>query len=244
MRIALTLHTSQTAPKRLSLRVGYVPYLQRLGLTPILLPNDVLDVPAYLDALDVQGVVLSGGGDVDPALYGQANTYSDHIAPERDATEFAVLDYALARHLPVLGICRGAQVLNVYFGGGLVQDIANVLGSPLDHYRGTPHPVRIVDQRMAETLGVDTLDVNTYHHQGITPELIGHGLRIFAISAVDGLVEGFYHTRHPILGVQWHPEKEAPARRYDVPLFRRFFRGELFLSGAHNVPHISDTQHP
>ncbi len=234
MRIALTLHTSPVPPKRHSLRVGYVPYLQRLGLTPILLPNDVLDVPAYLEALDVQGVVLSGGGDIDPAHYGQANTYSDHIAPERDAAEFAALDYAVARDLPVLGICRGAQVLNVYFGGGLVQDIANELGSSLDHYRGTPHPLHIVDRHMAEALGVDTLEVNTYHHQGITAELLGRGLRAFAVSEVDGLVEGFYHPRHPILGVQWHPEKETPSREHDVRLFRRFFQGTLFLQRKHS----------
>ncbi len=233
MRVALTLHTSQTPPKRLSLRVGYVPYLQRLGLTPILLPNDVLDVPAYLEALDVQGVVLSGGGDVDPAHYGQPNTHAHHIAPERDAAEFAALDYALARHLPILGICRGAQVLNVYFGGRLVQDIAQVLGSPLDHYRGTPHPVRIVDRRMAAALGAERLDVNTYHHQGITAELLGSALRAFAVSEVDGLVEGFYHTRYPILGVQWHPEKETPSRPHDVRLFRRLFQGELFLQRRH-----------
>jgi len=234
MRVALTLHTSQADPKRLSLRVGYVPYLQRLGLTPILLPNDVLDVPAYLDAVGVQGVVLSGGGDIDPAHYGQTNSYSDHIAPERDAAEFAALDYALARHLPVLGICRGAQVLNVYFGGGLVQDIARVLGSPLDHYRGTPHPVRVVDRRMAAALGVDALEVNTYHHQGITRDLVGRGLRVFAVSEVDGLVEGFYHARYPVLGVQWHPEKETPSQAYDRRLFRQLFEQKVFwLSAVH-----------
>ncbi len=228
MRVALTLHTSQSAPKRLSLRVGYVPYLQSLGLTPILLPNDVLDVAAYLEALEVQGVVLSGGGDLDPRSYGEANTYSEHIAPERDATEFAALDYALARHLPVLGICRGAQVLNVYFGGGLVQDIPRVLGSPVDHDGGTPHSVRIVDRGMAESLGTDTLEVNTYHHQGITRERLGRDLRAFAISEVDGVVEGFYHLRYPVLGVQWHPEKETPSREYDRRLFRQLFAQRVF----------------
>lgn len=230
MIIGVTQHTGQSEPQRDMIRTNYVPYILRLGHTPVVIPNNLPDVGAYLDTLNITGLVLAGGGDLDPARYRQPNTHSEHIAPQRDRTEWALLDLALARGLPVLGICRGFQVINVYLGGGLVQDIPSSLETPVPHHvEGATHPVALTDARIAAVAGKHTLTVNTHHHQGVTRDLLAPGLDVFAISPADDLVEGYAHRERPILAVQWHPERpDCPSCEADVTLFRRLFAEGAF----------------
>jgi putative glutamine amidotransferase len=212
------------------IRTTYVPFLQGFGLTPVLIPNNLDDVRAYLDALHIRAVVLSGGGDLDPARYHQEDTHSEHIAPERDRTEWALIDAALARDLPVLGICRGLQVLNVYFGGGLIQDIPSTLNMTIDHKtEGEFHEVEIVDPRITDLIGTAHITVNTHHHQGVTRDILAPGFDVFAVSPSDPLIEGMMHCERAILAVQWHPERpDCPSCDQDRVLFRRFFEDGAF----------------
>lgn len=206
------------------LRQAYVPFLEELGIAPVLVPNALRDPAVYVCALGLTGVVLTGGGDVVPARYGQPNRGSRGLSAQRDAVEWALLDLALARGLPVLGICRGLQVINLYFGGGLIQDLPTHGGRYLAHESDEPHEVTLTHAATAELLGVHALHTNTHHHQGVTAAELARDLLPFAVCA-DGVIEGLLHPTLPVLAVQWHPERPTPSAGHDRRLFAHFLAG-------------------
>ncbi len=146
------------------------------------------------------GLLLPGGGDVAPGRYGRENRGSAGIDEERDALEFAALETALRRGIPVLGICRGCQLLNVAFGGTLFQDIP---GHRQQEEGDLLHPSHTVDAMLVSLYGEDFL-INSSHHQAV--ERPGKGL-IPVQWAPDGTVEAIRHESLPVFGVQWHPER-------------------------------------
>ncbi|MQS11484.1 gamma-glutamyl-gamma-aminobutyrate hydrolase family protein [Streptomyces kaniharaensis] len=185
----------------------YTAYVQDSGGIAVLLPPDAPerapDVLARLDAL-----VIAGGPDLDPAFYGSApHPRTEVDSPERDVWETALLRGALAAGIPLLGICRGMQVLNVVCGGTLVQHLPDVVAA--DVHGGTPgkygtHPVRPVPGTLLGGLLPESeLDVPTFHHQAV--DRLGAGLRVSA-HAPDGTVEAVEGPGFT-LGVQWHPEQ-------------------------------------
>ncbi len=157
------------------------------------------------------GVVLPGGGDVDPRRYGgnpDAPCYD--VNPEQDALDFGVFAEALGRGIPVLGVCRGLQVINVAFGGTLIEDLApsTVVHTPGDDGCGVPewswHPVALApNTRLRAQLGVDSVSVASGHHQAIGT--LATPLRASAVAA-DGIIEAVEHESLPVVAVQWHPE--------------------------------------
>lgn len=184
---------------------AYLEALTSQGLAYVLIPPQP---EAALEGLlrHLDGVLLPGGGDVDPALYGEEPLPElGEVDPKRDGLEVFLARYAAERGLPLLGVCRGIQVLNVALGGSLHQD----LQSPIQHYQKAPwgtlgHSVRQVGKSPLEGLFPETFRVNSYHHQGV--KALGQGLRPVAV-APDGLVEAVVLEGHPLfLGVQWHPE--------------------------------------
>ncbi len=202
----------------------YIEGVNRGGGTAVLLPpqpggTEVAD--RVLDGID--GLIITGGRDVNPESYGQQrHPTTDEPMGERDAWEFALLNAALRRQMPVLGICRGAQVLNVALGGTLHQHLPDVLGHTR-HQRGnavfSTSTVRTVaGTRLAALIG-EASDGQCYHHQGI--DRLGDGLIVSARDIADGVVEavelgaGGQGGAHFVLGVQWHPEE----RLDDVRLF-------------------------
>lgn len=149
------------------------------------------------------GLILAGGGDVDPALYGQPNLGSADVDLRRDLAELALLDEFLSRGKPVLGICRGHQLINIWAGGDLIQDLgdrAAAHGGETDRV----HPVRAAEGSLMEQLYGDSIWVNSSHHQGVGR--LGRGLRLTALSE-DGVVETMEHRTLPLISVQFHPER-------------------------------------
>jgi gamma-glutamyl-gamma-aminobutyrate hydrolase PuuD len=157
------------------------------GMTPVLVPNILADVSAFLDAAHPRLLILTGGDD--PGAPG-----------ERHATESRLIDYALLRALPILGVCRGLQVLNLRFGGRLTEIAGHV---------ATMHEIA-VDAPFRDAYGAHET-VNSYHALGITPDGLAGALAPFARDA-SGAIEGAYHRAHPLVGLMWHPERAgAPA---------------------------------
>ncbi len=184
----------------------YVESVERAGGRALVVPPSTDAVEETLDALD--GLVLSGGIDVDPAAYGaQAHSTTDEPQAHRDAGELALLRAALERDMPVLAICRGFQLLNVVRGGDLVQHLPETVGH--EGHKEIPgvfseHPVEIADgTRLAEVVGARH-DVKSHHHQGVGR--IGDGL-VATAWAEDGTLEGLEDpNKRFALGVLWHPE--------------------------------------
>ena len=164
----------------------------------------------------VDALLLPGGGDLEPWRYGQENTASRGLEPERDAAELALLDRFTAAGKPVLGICRGLQTINVFFGGTLLQDIP---GHSAECGRDRMHPVRSAGL-FARLLG-ERVSVNSAHHQAAGR--LGSGLEAAQWSP-EGVTEALVHRRLPVWAVQWHPERLD--RRRGLGLFRAFLELE------------------
>jgi putative glutamine amidotransferase len=186
----------------------YADRVSAAGGIPVLLPP-VPDIEEALGRLD--GLMLSGGGDIDPARYGAPPApETGSVRAQRDTAEFALLAAAMARRLPVLGICRGMQVINVARGGSLHQHLPAVVGhdghAPVPGAFGS-HPVRVTPgSRLAGILDRDEADVPTHHHQAV--DRLGDGLTATAWTA-DGTIEAFELDAGEspfVLAVQWHPE--------------------------------------
>ncbi len=177
--------------------------------------GDVIDlVSADADASNLDGLVLTGGVDVDPARYGEEqHPKVRRIDPRRDEFELTVLQRALDADIPVLAICRGHQLLNVAFGGTLLQHIEG--DGHRAHKEGDMpsrwHAVHLEPEgHLAAVYGVEEMEVNSRHHQAVLPAMLAPDLRPLACSP-DGILEAMESTRHSwVLGVQWHPERPEP----------------------------------
>ncbi|RDI74917.1 putative glutamine amidotransferase [Gaiella occulta] len=192
----------------------YVESVERAGGRPLLVPPSEHGVDETLDVLD--GVIFSGGIDIDPSRYGaDRHPATDPAQAHRDAGELALLAAALERDVPTLAICRGFQLLNVLRGGDLVQHLPETVGH--DRHRETPgvfsqHPVDVKEgTRLAAILGARHESVRSSHHQGVGR--VGEGL-VESAWAEDGSLEGLEDpTRRFAVGVLWHPEMEEDDKR-------------------------------
>ncbi len=152
---------------------------------------------------EYNGLVLCGGNDIDPHYYGETVMGAVDIDHRRDRAEFELAKAFIAAKKPVLGICRGSQMLNIVFGGSLCQHIDSADIHVRRQDRDSIHPVKAVKDGVLSALYGPEFVVNSAHHQAI--KALGKGLE--ATLTVDGVIEGFEHTDLPIIGVQWHPER-------------------------------------
>ncbi len=192
---------------RYFLNPDYVSLVSENGALPVILPlvGNREEAREHLER--VEGIMLTGGADIDPTHYGQAARHPDIIAPrERTTSDFSFAREARDRRMPVLGICLGTQTLNVAFGGTLLQHIPDDVPGALAHQDGAEHVIRIEPGTvLARALGVDSATVNSYHHQAIGD--LAPGFRVAARSP-DGIIEAIERTDHPFfIGVHWHPER-------------------------------------
>jgi putative glutamine amidotransferase len=208
---------------RFYLAAAYVEAVRRAGGLPVLLPHGEPHLAELAAKLD--GVILSGGGDVEPSLYGgQPHETIYMVDLERDRTEIELAQRLVKWETPILSICRGIQVLNVALGGTLVEHLPDEVGEEISHRGQPPRAVQhevIIDPEahLARVVGQDRVTVASWHHQSVRQA--APGLRVVA-KAPDGTIEAVEAPDHPwLIGVQWHPELTA----IEDPSQQRLFDG-------------------
>ncbi|MGX4645474.1 gamma-glutamyl-gamma-aminobutyrate hydrolase family protein [Holzapfeliella sp. JNUCC 80] len=189
----------------------YVTSVSDNGGIPFIIPltSDMSVIKKQIEAVDA--LILSGGHDVSPRFYNEEpQSKLGEISPERDEFDFALLKYAEEKQIPVLGICRGAQIMNVFHGGSLYQDLSYRLGESLKHNQQKhpdmeTHTVEIAqDSKLFDILKTNEILVNSFHHQVINQLADSF---VESAKAPDGVIEAFESPTHPfLLAVQWHPE--------------------------------------
>lgn len=163
--------------------------LETLRITPIYIPNNLSKVNDFLDEFDLNGIILSSGEDLGKNL-------------KRDETEKNILRYGIKKNLPTLGVCRGLQLINSYFGGDITKT------RNLKHVKKN-HSIIIENNYMKKFFKSNLIRVNSFHNNIIQETNLGKNLIPFAITKNDNSIEGVYHKSYPIIGVMWHPERKT-----------------------------------
>ena len=190
--------------KRDALSHDWTKFFNKLGAYPLLIPNTLKDIPSFLDDIKVEGLILSGGDNI-----------SDDV--DRDETEQQILNYSIEKKIPLVGVCRGMQVINKFFGGS-IESLDN------SEHVGNSHSVSL-NEKFLSFLQTKNLQVNSFHHNVIKQKNLGHDLEPFAV-ANDNTVEGFYHSELPIVGVMWHPERLKNSQSKEI--LRKVFHEKGF----------------
>ena len=204
-KIGITLrveHVGKYNEKRDAISHDWVKFLEISNAFPIFIPNTLKDTKYFLKTMNLDGIILSGG-----------DNKGDDI--ERDNTEKEIIELSIKEKIPILGICRGMQVLNDFFGGSIV------LSNNSEHV-AKHHEIELIDTNSKEIFQTEKIKVNSFHNNLIKKETLGDDLCVFAISGTDNTVEGFYHKNLPIIGVMWHPEREQNSQN-ELKLINSFY---------------------
>jgi putative glutamine amidotransferase len=227
MKPIIGLTTDVKDDGEVSLVAAYSRAVWQAGGIPIAIPY-VENTDAYDSTINMcHGIILTGGADIDPQLYGQEKKNTcGNIQKLRDEMEMYILDKAICNKKPILAICRGIQLLNVYFGGTLYQDIPTEYVPCLDHVQKEgkfepSHSVSIVkDSPLYTLVGKDIMTANSFHHQGI--KALGADLEVMAYAS-DNMIEAVYLKRETyVRGYQWHPERLCHMDENNKKLFIDF----------------------
>ena len=218
-----------------SLQSAYVNSIRSAGGIPILLPPGDANPQIILTKLD--GLILAGGGDIEPQIYNGSHHETVYaVDHERDRFELTLAELALAQAMPILGICRGLQVLNVVSGGDLIPHVPDYFGADTAHRHETEqkssrHSVEVVaNSKLAIALGVTNTEVTSWHHQAI--RTVAPHWQVVA-TAPDGVIEAIEHIYHPwAIGVQWHPEM-ANGDTAQTRLFQALIKAILKFQKVH-----------
>ena len=192
--------------KRDALSHDWPTLLEKLGFNPIYIPNTLKHVDDFFSDMSLDGLILSGGDNI-----GENKN--------RDETEILLLKLAIKKKIPILGVCRGMQLINNYFGGNISHDKSTT-------HISKKHDVEITNQNFSSLLDSNKIAVNSYHRNIIETTQIGNNLNPFAISKNDNTVEGFFHNSFPIIGVMWHPERSTVSN--DEIILTKIFQNKIF----------------
>ena len=201
-KIGITLRVTDEkkyVEKRDSLSHDWSGFLEKIECIPIFIPNTITNKEEFLNEINVQGFILSGGDNI-------------NNNPERDSTEKAIIEFGIRNKIPLFGICRGMQVINKFFGGKL-HVTNNSKHVNTDHQIDLTKDFPFCDKK--------SITVNSYHNNIIEIKDVGKNLKSFAIHRNDNTVEGFFHNELPITGVMWHPERNPDEN--SIQLFQRIF---------------------
>jgi len=193
--------------KRDSLSHDWIDFFERLNFLPILIPNKLHNPELFLKEMKLDGLILSGGDNIGDD-------------PVRDVTEKKIINFALFHKIPLLGVCRGMQVLNQFFGGKIISN-----GS--SSHVAKNHPIEIINSKFPNFHNFQKLEVNSFHNNLINNEILGDKLIPFAIFKNDETIEGFYHQDLPVVGVMWHPERDN-SNSVQIELMKMIYCDEIW----------------
>ena len=185
----------------------------KFGIVPILIPNTPGSIMSIVNEVQLSCLLLTGGNNVGPIDIENDDIEIADVSSSRDATEFSLMEFAVNQGIPIFGVCRGMQLLNIYFGGSIIRSLENISDAD-DSHVGVRHTIDIVDEKYRKKFGVGIAKTNSYHRHAVTESDLSEQLHAFAISK-DGVVEGLYHPHLPVVGVQWHPERADSASKLD-----------------------------
>jgi len=192
VRVGISLRVTN-APnydeKRDSLSQEWPQFLESVDAIPIYIPNTLKDVTSFLENVHVDSLILSGGDNI-----------GDNS--ERDQTEQQIIEYGIKNNIPIFGVCRGMQFINSYFGGS-IHKTANSI------HVGVKHQIEILNSNLSSMLNKKLVEVNSYHYNIISDNVLANNLKVFAVCNTDKTIEGFFHKDLPIIGVMWHPERDS-----------------------------------
>lgn len=210
--------------------MDYSRSVEKSGGIPLNIPAILSDDYIYEVVNRIDGLILTGGGDIHPKFYDQSVEIGfGKLEKYRDEFEMKVLKAAIEKGIPIMGICRGFQLINVYFGGTLIQDLNTRLSTIVEHVGimlpryDILHRVDFTDGSfLNEIFQVESIDVNSFHHQAL--DKLGEGIEIVAISE-DGIPEGLIHKDYSkIFAVQWHPEMMSEVHKEQYKLFEHLIQ--------------------
>lgn len=193
------------------LEQAYMRFYSGFGVPLVQIPNTIKDVVLWAKKEELTHLILSGGGDINPELYSKRPEGEMDISQERDSTEASLLKWASKENVPVLGVCRGAQFLNVFFGGSL----SRIAG----HSQKTNKILFLPE--CASFFGRNSFEAVCYHDFGILQENLSKKLIPLALSN-GHIIEFLHHPKLPFVGVQWHPERATPSNPQDIKLLKAF----------------------
>jgi N5-(cytidine 5'-diphosphoramidyl)-L-glutamine hydrolase len=197
--------------KRDALDQAWFSFLRECGLEPVIIPNLHSDIVNYVKRLGVKGVILTGGNNFSNKLVGHLFQDLNDTAQERDEIEIALLEASLENCWPILGVCRGMQLMNIFHGGKL---------SFVEGHVGELHSILKKTENISVNYAFDPF-VNSYHDLGILDSDIAEGMEILA--QTDNVIEAIRTHNYNHLGIMWHPERNIPPSYNDIFLFRQFF---------------------
>lgn len=209
-----------------ALEQTYNQYFSVFGLSLIPIPNTLMNVEDYLTTNKIERIIISGGNSIAFDPYKKTKDSDKINMEDRNNTEADIMRYAINKNIPVLGICRGAQFINMYFGGKILRDLKNSLNGGVKHV-ATKHEISVSNIIMTKIKISGQCSVNSYHNDGFTRKELSPELIDFAI-AKDGIIEGFFHQSKPIMGVMWHPERDKLGlNRFNRGLVNIFINNEF-----------------
>ena len=192
--------------KRNTIAFNYVDFFEKIGYIVILIPNNTTRISEYVRGLNADGIVLTGGNNVNPRRY-NGKEELESVYDERDETEKKLVTLSVKYKIPLLGICRGFQYINIYFGGSVCHNI-----------KGHVKEKHVL---ISKNKRINNMLANSYHNQAVLKKNISKEFKIIA-STEDGVVEAISHKQHKIIGLQWHPERQDI--KEDRELIKEFFK--------------------
>ena len=202
----------------------WIRLLSKYQVTPLLIPNVLTNLQELLDEFQFSALLLSNGNNIGPINDNEKHLDIIDVSADRDKTEHEIIEFAVKNRIPILGVCRGMQIINTHFGGELVRDLSEIGLNP-DTHVAKDHETTFTDSKFRDKIGTAGAVTNSYHRNAVTLSTLSKQLCPFALAG-DNIVEGLYHPDLPIIGIQWHIERSNPAAEIDETLIKTWLGQE------------------